>query len=605
MLDPYDRKSRDGLWKAMKNSWDELKPFREFRREVIAMYASSEYGKKKTRNDLVNLIGMTATTYLVILASSRPRVSISTPSFELKAFAKQYETSLNNLVAEIRFEETLRRIVLDSFFMMGVAKIYWAESGNMVQVETGETYDQAEVSGGSVWVDPGKIYVERVSLDDYGFDTAASSIDRCRFFFHRYRIPFSSAIADQRFDPEVVAKLSPTTKYGSGFMGRAENGPTTNNMTTDIDHDDVEPMVDLMDVYLPMENRWCVMSLDDTLPPLFCSDWRGPEGGPFRHLLFDEVPDNVMPLSPAHSLKKLHELMNSIVMKMAGQAKRQKDVTVYSGDARDVQTVKNAADGEWCKVTHPEAINVLKYGGADQMSGAFYQMADGLFNRQAGNLDAMAGLGPQSETAKQDQLLSNSVSRRETKMKNSVVEFVQEIYKSIGWMMFVDENLKVKGDALVPGMMFPVDMTWTPEEREGDFVDYNFEIDVYSMAWHSPQEKYQNLKEGLMTISPFLATMGGMVDPVKLSSTVSRMLSCPELLEVITFPMNPMAGMQLASENPPQGQMPMPQQQNGGEYIHRTVPGASTPGAQRNEMANQFMNAAPQQGMQGGMGGPG
>lgn len=604
MIDLNNVKSRDGLRKAMKSSWEELEPFRKFRRDAIKLYASTEYGKKKTEDDLINLLGLTATTYSVILASNRPRANVSTPSFELKGFAKFFETGLNNLVKEIRFEDTLRRIVLDAFFLMGVAKIYWAESGHVIPTQSGEQYDAAEAMGGSVWVDPGKIYVERISMDDYGYDTAASSVDRCRFFFHRYRIPFDAAMTDERFDPAVLAKLGPTSKYGSGFMGREYAGDKTNNMTTNIDHDDVEPMIDLLDVYLPMENKWCVMSMDDSLPPLLCEDWRGPEGGPFKHLFFDEVPDNVMPVSPAHSLKRMHQLMNSIARKMANQARRQKDITVYAGDQQDVSTARNAQDGDWVKVQHPELINVLKYGGADQMSGAFLTMFDGLFNRQAGNLDAMAGLGPQSETAKQDQLLAGAVSRKETKMKNSVVAFVQDIYRSIGWMMFADQNLVVKGDMTVPGLMYPVDATWSPELREGDIADYNLEVDVYSMAWMSPQEQYQALKEGMMTIGPLLPLAGGMIDPVKLTITISKMLNCPALMEVVTFPMNPMAMMEMQAANPPQGQMPIPGQQeqpNGGEYIHRSVGGSNSPDGARVQMAQGFMANAQQQGMQSGV----
>lgn len=603
MIDVNTPSGMAGLWKAMKNSWEELDPFRKFYREAVRLYASSDYGKKTTTDDLVNILGLTATTYSVILAGSRPRAMVSTPAFELKAFAKHYEQSLNNQVKEIHFEETLRRIVLDAFFLVGVAKVYWAESGNMVPLSTGEQYDQGEVQGGSVWVDPGKIYVERISIEDYGFDTTATSVDRCRFFFHRYRVPYTSVLTDQRFDPAVVARLSPTSKFGVGFMGR-ETGTTTNNMTTMTDHDDVEPMIDLIDVYLPMENKYCVFSTQEGIPPLFCHDWNGPEGGPFHHMMFDEVPDNVMPLSPAHSLMRLHELMNSIMLKMANQARRQKDITVYAGDSRDVQTAKKAKDGDWVKVQHPELINVLKYGGVDQISAVFYQSLGQVYNSQAGNLDAMAGLGPQSETAKQDQLLAGAVSRKESKMKNAVVEFTAAIYKAIGWMMFVDQNLTLKGDMQVPGLMYPVDTSWTPEYREGDWADYNFEVDIFSMKNSSPQEKYAQLKEGLMLVGPFLPTMGGMIDPVQLTIKVSQMLNCPELMEVVTFPMNPAAMQMMQMANPMQGQPPMPgqQDQNGGEYVHRTVPGASTPDAARAQTAQAFMaGGAPQAGMQGGM----
>lgn len=594
----------------MKASHLALKPFRENRRKAIENYVGSEWGEvtEERRQVLVNILALTARTYMMSLAAERPNVLVTANEMQLKPFAKKYQVGINNVLKEIQFEKTMRQIVLDAFFSIGIAKVYYAD-GNPVEVpnpampqEPGfgssqqdwDDYNQIqELMAGTTWIDPGKPFVERISLDDYIYDTQARSFDRARFQAHEYRVPLSEVRKDDRFDKKAVKKLSSSSKWSGLSFGSHEEQTKDLIGNPHMDHDEIEPMVTLIDLFLPFEQKWAVLAADDSQAPLFVDDWNGPENGPFHHLRFDEVPDNAMPLAPAQNLRLLHQLMNSMMRKQARQANRQKDITTYQGDDKDARQVQQANDGDTVRVNNPDSINVLKYGGVDQMNLAFYQVVDGIYNRMAGNLDAMAGLGPQSKTATQDQMINEAVSQSEARMQYSVVEFVAGVSSDIGQMMWADELLEVQGSYTEPGLTFPIDATWTPEMREGDFIQYGFDVEPYSMAYKAPTQRLASIGQAIQMLAPAIQTGTVMINGAELANTAAELLNEPRIRDIIQMapPPDPMMGQE--GQGGPGDTGPK-------KYIRENISTQGTPDSQRVQLAQQFSAGAPPQGAQVG-----
>ena len=140
------------------------------------------------------------------------------------------------------------------------------------------------------------------------------------------------------------------------------------------------------------------------------------------------------------NLKPLNDIINGLLRKQKRQAQRQKDIPFYQdGSHEDAEDCNAISDGEWPRVQNPESVNVLKMGGVDQQNQAFsYSMME-QFDRMAGNLQAMAGLGPSAETATQDKLIHGAVSKREANMQYRVVDFTANICKDLGWLLWNDE----------------------------------------------------------------------------------------------------------------------------------------------------------------------
>lgn len=601
MIDLGKEKDRNNLNKVMGVSWTSLKPFRQRRLNAIKHYRGSEWGDgdRDVKEMLVNNVLLTAQAYMMSLAGNRPRVLVRAKTQNLLPFAAVFQANINNLLEEIRFERTLQQIVLDAYFSMGISKTYWAEgraierpNPDMPQEpgmgasddQWSQYEEQQRTIPATIWVDPGTPYVERVSLDDYGFDTAATEFSRQRFQWHSYRVPLVDIKADERFNKKYTKEMKGDSRSTSVMFGTQEE--KARHQTGPKDRDEVESSCELIDLYLPFERKWAVMAQSGTdFVPLYVADWNGPEGGPFRTLTFDDVPDEGMPVSPVSSIMGLQNLQNSLLRKQAEQARRQKTFTVYNGDEQDALAVKKASDGEIVKVAHPDQVKEMRYGGVDQSNLAFSQIIDGQLSRQAGNLDAKAGLGPQSGTAKQDAMIRGAVSNQESKMRDRVLRFVSDVAGDLGWMMWIDEALEMETSIKEPGLELPIQAKWSPEQREGDFAQYGFDIDPISMPYVSPGEKVEQLNGAIQQLAPLVQMGGAIIDVPELVKQYSTLLNLPELENIIKLappmPQEPQQG-----GNGPQGPKPP------NESIRTNVSTAGTPDAQRVQMSQALLSAS-------------
>lgn len=537
-----------------------LRPFRKNRVAMLKEFVGSYYSDNGAPNEVVvNLLNLTADAYTVGLASNSPKVMVKTNFPELRSFAYGYQKTLNDFCKEIRFNEILQKIVLDAFFSYGISKVFMDE-WKAIQLDD------------DIWADPGRPHIARISPDDFGCDMSVKDIRRCRFMWDEYRVPWQSVVDNGDYDKKIVKMLSPNSKWERGDAEEA------NQITTGaiVDDDELEPMIDLMDVWLPEIEKIGVFSRHVVAGPLKLVD-PGPEGGPYDFLHFADVPDNVIPSSPAHNLMGLHLLYNGLVRKQARQAKRQKTNPTYSPSAtEDAERMKRVNDGDWVKVSDPQGINVVSQGGVDQTNMAFSMSVMDLFNRQAGNLSAMAGLGPQAPTLGQEQMIYSAVSRKEAKMQQRVHEFTAKSIGKIGHLIWADAYFSRHSSVEARrGTRVYIDTSWTPEKREGDFWQYNFDIEQYSTNYEPPEAKAQKMERvisQLVTLAPLLQQMGGTIDVQELVRQYSEMLNIPELDQVVTF------------ATPPQIQRPGPSGEGSGKpaettrnYIRRNVPTGGTP----------------------------
>ncbi len=162
-----------------------------------------------------------------------------------------------------------------------------------------------------------------------------------------------------------------------------------------------------------------------------------------------------------------------------------------------------------------------------------------LFDRQAGNLTAIAGLGAQTATVGQEKIVQEATTRKIGQMQYRVMEGVTALIKNLGLLLWDDAAKQMIIEIPIEGMDFSATSVWEPGDREGNFLEYNFEIDVYSMQYQSPSGKAAKLTE-LVTqvfvpLAPLLQQQGGGIDMFKLAEKYAELLNMPELKECITF----------------------------------------------------------------------
>jgi len=330
-----------------------------------------------------------------------------------------------------------------------------------------------------VLYDPGEAFSRPVPLSHLVIDVGAPDIWQISYIGDRFKRPRSWVNKMKEGGCCTMAEMQPEPK-----------------VTGDKWDDDETALYDecyVWEIFLPKQNL-IVLFEDGNSKPLYVGEWDGPEAGPYQILGFDWVPDNVMPSAPAHGLLPLHNFVNNLTTKLERQAERQKTIVAYDrGAERDAEQVRDAKDGHVVGVSDISKMREVNFGGADPSNHNMVMWADGEFDIHAGGLAVLGGTEPMSGTVGQDQLLSDSANVQIDSMRRSVMKFVKQIIRAHAWYIWTDPIREIHVVKKVPGTNIEIPAKITPEEREGDFLDYNFEINPYSMREVTPQERSQAL----------------------------------------------------------------------------------------------------------------
>jgi len=229
---------------------------------------------------------------------------------------------------------------------------------------------------------------------------------------------------------------------------------------------------------------------------------------------------------------------------MERQSDQQKTVNTYApGGEDDADRVRKGKHGSWMKVRDPKNIGQVTIGGVDPGNQAFSLAVQEEYDRFAGNLRAMGGLGQQTDTVGQEQIVQGSVSRMEDDMRLSVTIFAAECCYDLGYLMWNDENLKISASVEVANGVH-VDSSWPAEDengervRAGEFEDYDFRVEPYSMVYKSPSQKLSELfatLDKLAPLWPMFQASGASLDVRELLQIITDLQNRPELNRIITF----------------------------------------------------------------------
>ena len=223
-------------------------------------------------------------------------------------------------------------------------------------------------------------------------------------------------------------------------------------------------------------------------------------------------------------------------------------------------------------------------------------MVKELYSYFAGNLDMLGGLGPQSETLGQDQLLSASASMRIQKMQKEVTTFTTKVLQDLMFYLWYDPDPNQK-DVIkkAPGFeSITIAVPFKPEDREGDYLQYNIKMEPYSMQHHSPESKLQGIRTILMEmIQPLLPIMeqqGVSLNIEKLFKAVSKLSDIPELDDIIEYT-TPKLGNEPIGESKEVNASKSPVTTR--NYTRKSIPGKSDKG-QSQIMQQVLMGGRPQ-----------
>jgi len=491
-MNPGSTKDIKRLRQAIGASRKTLATFREKRLELLKDFVGSHYGDGGTRHEMpLNVLALAAMVYGRQLFAKCPRVMVRTPHKELKWRATNFELLISHTLGVLGFKPQMDAVVMNALFGVGLMKVGLAGAGT--------------VNIGGQEIEYGQPYAKSVDLDDWVHDTAAKSWDEIAYCGNRYRVPLAYAQSYASFDPEVRASLKPTYRYAYDEEGaRAESLGGGDERTTD----EYEDYVELWDIWIPREGLVVTLPVEGGDRPLSAVKWEGPREGPYKVLSFIPVPNNLMPVAPAAHWKDLNNLVNSLMRKLSRQAERQKEVGLARpGGGDDADRVVASNDGEVIRSDDPKNVGMMRFGGPDQATLLFMLQAKSQLSWLAGNLDSMGGLSPQADTLGQERLLQENSSRQLAEMQSRVVQFVKDVVHDIGWWVWTDKLSIVPLTKKIQGTSIEVQAYFRPEDRKGQFLDYNMDIDPYSMRDTSPGERLQAIIQFVTQMLPLLPIM--------------------------------------------------------------------------------------------------
>ena len=528
MTNPLNDTQFDRLTKSIDWSNKMLGTPRKNRLEAIRQYVGYHYMKDgSARRVIVPFLKMAIDIHVRLLAARSPRALFSTMQQDLKWTAANLELAVNQIPPEIKFEITLKQLVLEALFGVSVAKVGLHTVGEILGHEYGAPF------------------VDVIPLDDLVIDMAAKHIDHVQYMGNDYWLNYEDVMESNEFKGGGRKELKP-----DDFTIQSEDGEKKAESISITETAELfKEKVWLRDVWIPSEKLMVTYSVKDKYR-LKIVEWEGPERGPYPVLSFGSVPGNLLPIAPVSAWRDLHELKNALYRKLADQADAQKTVLGFPGGDDDaVRDFQVCADGGGIYYPASQAPAQLKAGGIDQSTLAFFEECKNLGSYYAGNLDALGGLSPQSKTLGQDKLISEASGAQIREMASNVVKFTQEVFMHLAWYEWHDPVRRRNLKKSIPGTDLEIIVPWDQKSRRGRFDLFDMEIDIFSSLDDSPNAKWMRLlaylKEVVFPLEGAVQQAGGTLDVKTLIEMGAKWQDLPEVSEIVKFIDQP----EMASKN--------------------------------------------------------
>lgn len=520
---PLSEKQSRRLLKAADACYETLRRQRSNYREATKELVGAHYSENGTSERRpLNLYEMGVNTYARLLSPQKPRALGTSQNPQLVPAANTLALAIDRIVQKIRFTHTWRRLIKDAIMSVAISKC--ALSRQDAQDENGAYHDASQP------------FVDRVSLDQWVHDVNADSFEQVSFCGqYRYPMPYDYVMESKRYSN--TGKLKPTSRDANTQTGE-EKTAAISRVIHRYGEQDYREHIELCSYWLPAERLYVTYAAHGEDKPLLVVEWNGPPAGPYRMLSLCEVPDQIIPLAPGALWMDIHDLVNRLFLKLGDQAERQKTIPTYESQAaKDAERVVNARDGQMIRVDSVQRIKEIMMGGIDPRTMAFLLQLKDLWSWDAGNMDMLAGLGPQSPTLGQDALLAQSASKRVQEYQERSSEFMADVFRDMAWYVWSDPDADIPVTKSVPGTDISVPTRFRYDERQGTFPEYEIDLDPYSAQTLTPSQRLSAIRDFVMSIAmplqQSLAQQGYTLDAGALVDLWSRYGGLPELSQIL------------------------------------------------------------------------
>jgi len=484
------------------------------RHSMLEQYASNYYSETKVEGHLMNLTDRAVSIVVPYLSMSDPKIRVRSRVPQMRGWAATVELAVNHLIEEIRFAKyTLRPAIFNSMFGMGIVK---------TAIMTAE-----QVELGGYLHDVGQVYSDVIDDSDYIGDVSARNRENFEIEGHYYYLP--TEYARQFFGSKHADFIHATHKLHGDEHPDTISKP---GMMSD-DFHTLREWTRFIDIWLPDEQVTITILPEEYRHILRTVDYEGPEGGPFDVLSYKCFPNSPVPIPPAWGWTDYDTAANILMNKMRGQAENEKTIIAYSSEAaEDMDRVAKAGDRETVRVNDVTAMQQVQFGGVNPDSYNFLGLLESQYAISGGNLYTIGGRGPQAKTLGQEQMLQSNASRILEDMSTQVHEFTEAIIRKWIWHFLSDPLMQRHEIKRIPGVT-DVDVIFDRVAKEGDFNDFVFEVQPYSMQKYHPTLEYQKtmsfLTGWVIPISQMAAQQGLTLDVGVVNKDLAKYLDIPNI----------------------------------------------------------------------------
>jgi hypothetical protein len=566
---PFSLSSESDIAKlnsSVEWSLTRLKPYRLNRVEMLRRYVGKHYASDGSKdNRPINLLELGVKVFIQGLASHNPQVQVFTDFQDLTPYALDLELVMNQQLPRMDIRDGFNTCVMESMFCLGV-------------MEVGITGADTPPDGEGNLYDPGHLFADPILFDDLILDMTARHWDQQSYIGHEYVVPYDWVKSNPNFDQDVVDKITAPEHETTDPSERYEERQGLDQ--------EFEDTITLRQIFLPRQKKVLTFAPSVTGDqPLQVIDWKGPERGPYHRLSLGKVPGRLIPLAPVSLWWDLDDIVNRCYNKAADQALRQKSIALADDQGIGERT-REASDGDMIYCTNPESVKEVSYGGANQLNLAMAMWSKQMLNLVGGNWEAIAGLAPQAKTVGQEQLLTAGASGRLREMQDTVIEFQTAVIQDLAFWLFNDPVSEYHIVKPVGNTGYGVPAVFSPESRVGEYFNYNFRCNPYSMRNTPPAEEAGQLisllTQVILPSLPVMMQQGIALDWEKIFKSLSHKMNLPELNNFIQY----MNGQQV----PAKDAVGMPQSTT--RTYERVNRSAATQQGGEQEMMRMLMGAA-------------
>lgn len=480
---------------------------RQRRKEGIDYFAGPYYGDRDVRPvEAYNYIRMGVEIYRRNLTRGVPQVYVTTLHDELKPTAAKLQGAVNQYAKKLRLHEVLRATVTDAMFMLGI-----------VRVGINPDYDLA--GKGLEPIQVGEPYVERISFDNFVFDTRAASWDRVAFMGDAMWLRRSQVAATKGYNKKAVEELSQIGAPDQTGSGDPSVSSLSREMQEPLD-DSGDPFIKIWNVFMPRANGGkgrILIFADRARCPLREMEWEGPASGPYCILSLGAIPDNLLPSAIVPSWFDLQSVIAQLSSKVFDGAVNQKTIfAVQAGNEKEAETIRNVADRSLVSLQNPTMVQPISFPGADP--GTERALANVLVQAdiQMGNLSTLGGLSAAADTLGQEQMLKSSANQAIQEIQQLTTEWIRDIMQAIAFHLFYNPMTDVPFMRTIHGLELTTLDRFEGGKAKGDFLDFNFDVEASALGLRSPASDLANLRmflaQDLPMLMPLLEQQGATIN---------------------------------------------------------------------------------------------